>query len=99
MPIGSELTVKLADPDARIDEPNDVLPDEKAMLPVGATEPETGVTVAVSVAGLFNVSVVGETDSAVVVPINVGGVFAPELPFPPQPMVNERKPNTAIVTA
>jgi hypothetical protein len=91
--------VRLADPDARVTLPRDVLPAEKAILPVGVPVPEPGITFAVNTTGVLSVGAVGEAERVVVVPINAGGVFEPELPLPPQPIVKRTELNTIIVSA
>ena len=88
-PTGSELTVRLAEPDDSADVPRDVLPVENVMLPVGVPAPEPGTTLAVNATGLPNAGAVGENDNVVVVPIGAGGVFVLELPFPPQPIAKK----------
>ena len=95
-PAVSELSVKLAAPDARVAVPSDVLPAENLMLPEGTPAPEPGVTFAVNTIGVFNVGAVGEKDSVVVVAIKAGGVLTPELPFPPQPIAKRAEPSAIM---
>jgi hypothetical protein len=89
-PTGSELVVKLADPEARVAVPSDVLPAENVTVPEGEPDPEPGATFAVNTAGDPKAGAVGVTESAVVVAIRAGGGFCPlpAAPLPPlQPIV------------
>jgi hypothetical protein len=91
-PTGRELVVKLADPEARVAVPSDVLPSEKVIVPEGEPDPEPGATFAVNTAGVPKAGVVGVTARVVVVAIRAGGggVFCPlpAAPLPPlQPTV------------
>ena len=90
--------MRLPDPEVRVTTPRDILPVEKAMLPVGVPEPEPGVTFAVNTTGVLSAGAVKEAESVVVVLINAGGVFDPELPFPPQPIVKKTELNTIMVS-
>jgi hypothetical protein len=76
-PTGSELTVRLAAPDAKLTTPRDVLPSENVMLPVGTPVPVPGVTFEARTIGLPSRGAVGEAESVVVVLINEGGEFEP----------------------
>ena len=75
-PAGSELTVRLAAPDAKLTTPRDVLPSENVMLPVGTPVPVPGITIEARTIGLPSVGAVGEAESDVVVLINAGGAAA-----------------------
>jgi hypothetical protein len=70
--MGSEVVVKLADPQARFAVPSDVLPVENVILPECRPVPELGTTFAVSTTGLPNVGSAGDADSVVVVGISAG---------------------------
>lgn len=94
-PIGSTLVVKLAEPEARVAVPRDVVPDENAMLPVGIPVPELGATFAVRISDLPNVGDVGDTDSAVVVVMSAGVGLLPPL----QPITKNTELNVIIVSA
>lgn len=76
MPAGSELSVRLAAPDAKLTTPREVLPSENVMLPVGTPVPVPGVTFEARTIGLPSVGAVGEAESVVVVLIKAGGVAA-----------------------
>ena len=92
--MGSTLVVKLAEPEARVAVPRDVVSDENAMLPVGIAVPELGATFAVRISELPNVGDVGDTDSAVVVVMSAGCGLLPPL----QPITKKTELNVIIVS-
>jgi hypothetical protein len=91
-PIGSELVVKVAEPDATDEAPRVVAPVEKVTEPVGEPVPELGETLAVKTAGLPDAGAVGETDRVVVV--GMSAAFPP-----PQPKAKNRESEPTIVRA
>jgi hypothetical protein len=72
----------LADADATVAVPRDVLPVKNVVLSVGTPIPEPGVTFAVMTTAALNAGIDVDAESVIVVPIKAGGVFVLELPFP-----------------
>ena len=95
LPTGRLLETKTAEPDDSGAVPNNALPDENETVPVGLTELDDEVTLAVSVTGVLNGGLADDTDNAVEVAIKAGGVLTPEPP--PQPRIDDRRPMMSIV--
>ena len=92
------LEMRVAAPDDSGAVPTNALPDKNETVPVGLTELDDGVTVAVSVTGLLNEGLADETDNAVEVAIRAEEVLAVE-PDPPQPSIDDRRPITSMAKA